>query len=331
MPARERLLLSSIVAAALGVGGAAGAAPASSALLVLNKTDNTYVRVDLGTWQVGAPVPVGVGPHELAVSDDGRLAFAANYGDGQTIGSSISVIDVATNKELRRFDTAPLLRPHGFAVSGGKLYFTSETSRVVARYDPAKNAIDWIVGTGQTQTHMVAASRDGRTLYTANIAGNSVSIIEIGTTPAATTVTSIPVGKGPEGIHLTPDGTQLWAAHSQDGGISIIDTATKKVIATMDAKTGRSNRLVFTLDGTRALVSDINNGDVAVIDVKTRAVTTRVKVGASPEGILMDPDGTRAFVAVTGDNEIAVLDLKTLAVTRRIRPGGGPDGMAFVK
>ena len=305
--------------------------PSGSALLVLNKTDNTYVRVDLTTWAVGTPVPVGVGPHELAVSADGRLAFAANYGDGQTIGTSISVIDVAANKELRRVSTAPLLRPHGFAVSQGKLYFTSETSRVVARYDPVANAIDWIVGTGQTQTHMVTASRDGRALYTANIAGNSVSIISLGATGAATAVTTIPVGKGPEGIDLTPDGKELWAAHSQDGGVSIIDTASKTVTATIDIKTGRSNRITFTRDGASALVSDINTGEIVVIDVKSRAVTSRVKIGASPEGILMDPDGTRAFIAVTGDNVIAVLDLKTLTVTRRIQPGGGPDGMAFVQ
>ena len=44
--------------------------------------------------------------------------------------------------------------------------------------DIAANAIDWIIGTGQTSTHMVYATADGRTLYTANIGGNSSSVIE---------------------------------------------------------------------------------------------------------------------------------------------------------
>ena len=303
--------------------------PAPKALLVLNKTDNTMVRVNLATWAVGAPVPVGAGPHEIVTNADGTVAFAANYGDGQNVGSTISVIDVAANKELRRIDTMPMLRPHGLAFADGKLYFTSETSRAIGRYDPVANRIDWIFGTGQTTTHMVAATRDGRTLYTANIGGNSISIIERGASATTANITTIPVGRGPEGFDVSPDGRELWAAHSQDGGISVIDLAGKRVTTTIDAKTGRSNRLKFTPDGARVLVSDINNGDVIVIDARTHAVTDHIKVGASPEGILMDPDGTRAFVAVTGDNNIAVIDLKTLQIVRRIQPGGGPDGMAF--
>ncbi|TAK17012.1 MAG: YncE family protein, partial [Acidobacteria bacterium] len=250
---------------------------------------------------------------------------------GPNPGSTISVIDLNTLKELRRVDVSPLRRPHGLAFADGKLYFTSETSRVVARYDPAVNAIDWIVGTGQTSTHMIYAKPDGRTLYTANIGGNSISVIERGANPLQANVTTIPVGKGPEGFDVSPDGKQLWAAHSQDGGVSVIDLATKAVVATIDAKTGRSNRCKFTPDGTKVLISDINNNAVVVIDVKTRAVVQRIPAGQQPLGILMDPDGTRAFVAFSVDNVIGVLDLKSMTFVDRISTGAVPDGMAILK
>lgn len=301
------------------------------ALIVLNKSDNELVVVDLNTKKITGRVPVGMGPHEVVTSPDGATAFVANYGDGANPGSTISIIDLNTLKELRRVDVKPMLRPHGLAFADGKLYFTSETSRVVGRYDPVANVVDWVVGTGQTTTHMIYAQADGRTLYTANIGGNSISVIERGANPLQSNVTTIPVGRGPEGIDVSPDGKELWAAHSQDGGVSVIDLATKAVVATIDIKTGRSNRLKFTPDGAKVLISDINSNAVVVMDAKTRAVLQRIPTGQTPLGILMDPDGTRAFVAFSVDNTIGILDLKTMTFGEKIFTGAVPDGMAIIK
>src|SRR6476659_1084769 len=100
-------------------------------LLVLNKDDATLAAVDPATGKILGTVPTGEGPHEVAVSGDGRWAFAANYG-AQTPGSSISMIDLSSMKESRRIDVSPLRRPHGLSVHDGKLYFTSETNRILA-------------------------------------------------------------------------------------------------------------------------------------------------------------------------------------------------------
>ena len=328
---RTLLFATAAVVVSLSILTEAAPPPVRPALLVLNKTDNNLAIVDLKTFALTTKIPVGAGPHEIVTSTDGRQAFAANYGDAAAPGQSISIIDLSRNRESKRLDVSPLRRPHGLAFADGKLFFTSETSRIIARYDPVAHVIDWLFGTGQTQPHMVSATADGRTLYAANIAGNSISIIERGANPLTTNITTIPVGKGPEGFDVSPNGQELWAAHSQDGGLSVIDLATKRVIATIDVKTRRSNRLKFTTDGARVLISDLDAGEVVVIDVASRAVTQRIPVGVSPEGILIDPDGTRAFLAVTGDNNVAVMDLKTMAITRRIQTGGGPDGMAIVK
>ena len=51
----------------------------SPRLLVLNKTEATFVIVDAVSGKVLARIPTGDGPHELAVSDDGKYAFASNY------------------------------------------------------------------------------------------------------------------------------------------------------------------------------------------------------------------------------------------------------------
>jgi YVTN family beta-propeller protein len=299
-------------------------------LIVLNKEDATLVTVDPATGKILGTVPTGEAPHELTVSADGRTAFVGNYG-AQTPGSTISVIDLTAMKELRRVDVSPLRRPHGMFFADGKVYFTAEVNRIVARYDPAANQIDWMLGTGQATTHMVWVNRDATRMYTANIGSDSLSIIERGANPQTWNQTVVPVCKGPEGFDVSPDGRELWAAGSRDGTVSIINLEQKKVVETLDVQTKRSNRLKFTPDGRLVLTTDLDAGELRVVDVATRKVTKKIPLGKMVEGILMQPDGARAYVAVNGDNYIAIVDLKTLAVTGRLDTGKGPDGMAWVR
>jgi YVTN family beta-propeller protein len=298
-------------------------------LLVLNKEDATLAIIDPESGATAGTVPVGQGPHELVTSADGKFAFASNYGTGPAPGHTISMIDLAARKELRRIDVAPLSRPHGLAFAGGKLYFTAEADKKIARYDPATNTIDWQFETGQNGTHMVLPAKDARTLFTSNIGSDSISVIEPGA-GGAWTQTVVPVGKGPEGLDLSPDGRELWSAHSRDGGVSVVDVRTKTVAHTINAGTKRSNRIKLTPDGKFALISDLEAGDLVVLDTGTRKEIKRLALGKMPEGILIAPGGSRAFVAVNGDNHVAVVDLKTWQVTKKITTGVGPDGMAWV-
>jgi YVTN family beta-propeller protein len=323
------LIVSVLVAAftAVTTGSAAGQTPKPS-LLVLNKAEATMVVVNPATNQIVGKVATGEGPHEVVT--DGARAYVGNYG-AQTPGSSLSVIDLATLKETIRFDLGPLRRPHGLALVDGKVYLTAETNRLVARYDTALSQIDWVMGTGQAGTHMVWVHATGTPVITTNIGSNSVTVMERGANPMAWSVTQIATGEGPEGLDVSPDGSELWAAHSRDGGVSIIDLVTKKVVHTIGLGTKRSNRLKFTLDGARVLITDLDAGDLVVVDAKTRVQLARLPLGPSPEGILMAPDGAHAYVAVTGDNHVAVVDLRTLTVTATIETGTGPDGMAWVQ
>ena len=301
----------------------------SPRLLVLNKDDATLSIVDPASGNVLGTVPTGEGPHELVVSDDGKIAYASNYGTGPAPGHTISMIDIAAKKELRRIDVAPLSRPHGLAFAGGKLYFTAEASKKIARYDPAANKVDWEFETGQTTTHMVLPMKDLKTIFTSNIGSDSVSAVE--QTASGWMQTVIPVGKGPEGIDASPNGREVWSAHSRDGGMSIIDVASKKVVHTIPLGTKRSNRVKLTTDGKFAVVSDLEAGELVVVDVAARKEVKRVALGKMPEGILIAPTGSQIFVAVNGDSNVAVVDPKTWTVTKRITAGKGPDGLAWVR
>ena len=299
-------------------------------LLVLNKSESTLAIIDPATLKVLARVPTGEAPHELTTSADGRFAFVCNYGTAERPGNTISVIDITSRKEVKRVDLGALLRPHGITESGGKIYFTIEGSRAVARYDPVAGRVDWTMGTGQAGTHMVVVASTSGKIYTANRDSDTVSAFDPAKGQSAWKITQIAVGKGPEGIGLSPDEREVWVAHRGDGGLSIIDTASDQVRETL--KVGRAPiRVKFTPDGRRVLVSDSQGNEVVVFEAATRKELKRIAVGAIPAGILMQPDGRRAFVASTQANKVSVINLEDFTITATIEPGREPDGMAWAK
>jgi YVTN family beta-propeller protein len=317
----------------------------SPALLVLNKGANEMAIVDPSAMKVVGRVPVGEGPHEVAT--DGKLAFVANYGS-RAPGKTISVIDLATQKEIKRVDLGTLQRPHGIVVSGRKVYFTAEDTTArwshasttrspdlrppdgfVSIYDPSGRE-EWSWSTGEYGTHMLVISKDGKKVFTTNIRSGSLSVYDSEAPPGAQE-TVIRVGKGPEGIDISPDNREVWVAHSQDGGISVIDVESKKIVKTLSISTKRSNRLKFTPDGKWVLVSDMDGDEVVVLDSHTRKLIKRIKTGGRPEGIQIAPDSSRAFVALAQEGAVAVIDLKTLEVINKLQTGPGADGMAWAK
>ncbi|MGC1382536.1 MAG: YncE family protein [Candidatus Acidiferrales bacterium] len=304
----------------------------SPALLVLNKSANELAIVDPFTKQVVARIPTGNGPHEIAASNDGKFAFATNYGQPpQQAGNTLSVYDLAAQKEIHRVDISPLRAPHGIIFSEGKVYFTAELNKVIARYDLATNAVDWVLGVGQDRTHMVLRTKFLNEFFTANVNSASVTAIVKSSEPSGWSETNIPVGRGCEGIDITPDDKEAWVANADDQTISAISVASSKVTATFKSGAKHANRVKFTLDGKHALVSDPGSDDVVVIDVASRSIVKSLPVGKGPGGILIRPDGKVAYVALAGDNGVAVIDLATFTVMDHFPTGPGPDGMAWAK
>lgn len=308
-------------------------------LLALSKANHTMAIVDPASLKVLKTIPVGEDPHELVASTDGKTAYVCIYGGGSFY--EINVIDLVARKPLRNIDTRPLYGPHDIAFVQGKAWFTAEGSKAIGRYDPATGKMDWSMGTGQDRTHMIYVSADGRKVYTTNMSSGTVSILDLkiiqpgsmappGAKPREEWVhTIVPTAPGSEGFDVSPDGTQLWTAASEDGSITIIDLLTRKQVANFPAGVKGANRLKITPDGSQAFISSLQTGELTIIDVASRKEVKRLKLGRGAAGILMDPEGSRAFVACSADNYIAIIDLKTLTVVNRLDVGGVPDGMAW--
>ena len=238
-----------LAAALLGLALLAPAADAQDGgpvLLVGNKRDDTLTFVDSATFKVLGTTTTGRGPHELAVTPDGRTAFVANY---EGPGDSLSVVDVAARKELRKVPLGPYRGPHGILVSGdGKtVYVTCERSRAVVAVDAATGKVVRAIETGQEVSHMLVMKPDGRKLYTANIGSGTATAIDLAEGKA---VAQVRTGAGCEGIDVTPDGKEVWTANRDADTVSVIATATDEVLATLPCP-GTPIRVKVTPDGRR--------------------------------------------------------------------------------
>lgn len=316
-----------------------GQSASLASLLVLSKQDQTLSIVDPTNLRVIAKVPVGHDPHEVIASTDGKTAYVSNYGFGKY--HTLAVVDLVNDKVEPSVDVLPLGGPHGLAFGDGKVWFTSEVAKAIGRYDPASGRVDWVLGTGQNRIHMLYVSTDVKLIVATNVVSGTVSVIdkewmrmpgppgEVNTSGMRLdwNVTNIKVGNGSEGFDVSPDRREIWVANAQDGTISVIDLATKKVVATLQTNTKGANRLKFTPDGKRVLVS--SGPDLVVLDTATRSVIKRIPIGHGSGGVLVQPDGKRAFVACSPDNYVAVIDLSKLEVTGHLDVGGNPDGMAW--
>lgn len=297
-------------------------ASAQSFLLVVNKSESTLALVDPATLAVVAKVATGFTPHEVAAADG--FAYVSNYGTGPQPGHSLSVIDLRARKG-EEIELPGLSRPHGILARDGKVFFTAEGSRVVAQFDPASKRVSWVMGTGQNTTHMVVFAPRLNKLYTANIGSDNTSSILL--TGAMKHIT---VGKGAEGMDLSPDGAELWVATRADGNLAIVDTASDAVKQTLTV--GKMPiRVKFTPDGKRVLVSDAQGNELVIYDSATRKELARLQVPGTPVGILVQPDGKRAFVAQTQLNKIVEIDLENMTVGRSFETGREPDGMAWAE
>jgi YVTN family beta-propeller protein len=285
-----------------------------------------YSAVD-GTLR--ALIPTGEGPHEAAVSGDGRWAVATDYGAAGPGGSTLTVVDLRT-AELARRIMLPYVRPHGakFLPDHQTLVVTAERDGKVVLVDVSTGNVTGELSTGQRVSHMVSLSPDGLTAYTANIADGTLSIIPMGGAPP----TIVRVGTQTEAINTAPDGRTVWLGSNNTGKVFVVDVAAARVVDSVQTS-GFPYRIDFTPDSRLALVTNPEADAVQLIDAGTRRIIKGVSTGSGsqPFGIAMDPGGRRAWITLRGSGEVVEMSLPDGAIVQRwsTGAGSGPDGIAF--
>jgi YVTN family beta-propeller protein len=252
-------------------------------------------------------VQVGNSPGGVAVSPDGRWAYATNYFGP----ASVSVIDTTTNRTVG--NPIPVgNKPQGVAISpdGRRAYVANSGSDSVSVIDTATNrTVGNPIDVGKNPIRL-AVSRDGRRAYAADAGSDSVSVIDTATNH--TVGNPIPVGDNPQGVAISPDGRRVYAANFGSDSVSVIDTATNHTVGNPIDVGKAPVGVAVSQDGRRVYAANSGSDSVSVIDTATNhTVGNPIEVGKAPVGVAVSRDGRRAYAANSGSDSVSVIDTAT--------------------
>jgi YVTN family beta-propeller protein len=328
----RKAIWSGLFAAALLPFLAASRSP-NGMLIVANKGDNSMGIIDPESGKQTATVPEGgVTGHEVIASPDGKTAYVPIYGNSGvgrpgTDGSNMVVINIASREVTGNVDFGKGVRPHCplFGPRNGLLYVTTELNNTVSIIDPKSLKIIGAVPTGQSESHMLVISHDGKRGYTANVGPGTVSVLDL---DAKKTVAVIPISKTTQRISISPDDRLVFTADQTSPRLAVIDTATNKVKQWVDLPAPAYGTAV-TPDGRWLVAAIQKTNQVAAVDLQTMKVARTIDVPRIPQEVLIRPDNKVAYVSCDVSGQVAEIGLSDWKVNRLIQAGKSVDGLAW--
>lgn len=302
----------------------------SSVGILLPKAGTPYFSTYQQTADIDGPPSSFAGTYDLALSPDKKTLYALNSGISAA-GSTISLLDTGTNQfkgSIGGFNgpDAMAVLPDGktayVAHYGFYDYKTVDVSKVDSRLslvDLQSGRVLKDVSVGRGPDSLVL-SADARTLYSANVYDNNISVIDTSTSTVRATLTHESI-IGPFTLALTPDGrflyvtnygNPLYPARSDNNTVTVFDTATNTVVKVIPVGPAGSSPsgIAITPNGKYAYVTNYEDrGTVSVIDVAAGAMIQTLNVGKLPSQVAIDPAGTYAYVTNFGDNTVSVIQI----------------------
>jgi len=204
-----------------------------------------------------------------------------------------------------------------------------------------------------------AAAAGSYRVYVTNERSGDLTVIDGGDFSALAT---IPVGKRPRGIHVSPDGKTVYVAVSGTpiggppqldahgnpifekskgdddddsgadkaaDGIAVVDVAAGKLTGKLQAGSD-PEEFALSRDGRSIYISNEDVKTASVIDIKTAKVTHIIPVSQEPEGVTTSPDGKQFYVTCEAGGDIFVIDAESYKMAGHFKVNGRPRSVAFL-
>jgi DNA-binding beta-propeller fold protein YncE len=325
------------VSAPLGrVQAPAQAAPTAEEGGAVVLPDGRLVRPDGRRFDLG-DFPIG-----LAVSPDGRLAVAANAGQGfgNNFGFGSFCDDLGKPNQCGQApsslvgDPATPTPDESLSVVDLAHGGTATVTVVPTSHDPSHPGFNFFSGWvafDPSGAHLYATGGGNDALYDFPVSGGALGTPRVAQLPS--TLGSLPpfpflgkVAGYTRGLAVTPDGATVLVLKEFDDELDVVDASTLTVRQRLPLGQptpvggGYPYAVAVAPAGDRAYVSlqGSNVLDVIALGATGARVAGVVPVGDHPTGLAVTPDGGQVLVANADDDSLAVVDAAAGQVVQRL-------------
>src|SRR5216683_6272503 len=269
------------------------------------RTDGSLTPIDPTTGKPGKPIPVD-DPYNMYFTPDGRSAVV--------VAEALKRLDLRDPHTMILQGAVEVPRCAGinhadFAIDGRFAIFTCEFQGSLAKIDLIdRKVLGYLKLSKGGMPQDVRISPDGKTFFVADMKAGGVFVIDGAT---FTETGFIKTGVGTHGLYPSRDGTRLYVANRGTshvhgaphgkGSVSVIDFATRKVVATWPIPGGGSPDMGnVSVDGKVLWLSGRYDNVVYAIDTATGEVRS-IPVGKEPHGLTVWPQPGRYSLGHTGN------------------------------
>ncbi|MGE0238898.1 MAG: cytochrome D1 domain-containing protein [Parvibaculaceae bacterium] len=297
---------------------------------VTNTGSRTISVIDITNNTVAVTSPLEGGPLRLAMTPDRKRAYITSR-DGPAGSGIVSVLDTTTQTVTASVPQVTDFFISGIAITrdGKRAYVASAgNDHTLKVFDTATNRVTSEIALDNSID--IAVTADGKHAWVTTFQG--VTLIDTHSNTVAATI-DIPKGSTSttgRGLAFSPDGRRAYVTTGGLNKLTVIDTATRTVTASVAVGTDPVG-VAVTPDGRRVYVTNHGSGNVSVVDTRTNTVSATVAVGAEPFGVAITADGKRVYVTCPGESSknVRVIDAATNAVVAEITAQARPFAIAI--
>jgi DNA-binding beta-propeller fold protein YncE len=305
-------------------------------MLIASKGMPGVTLYNADTEEVICKAKLGLAPHEVAFSANGRTAYVPIYGNTLlgTPGTNEHVVHFLNTRDCRELaavDTGINTRPHGIAIGkSGKIYLTTEIAETVTIIDPSQQAMTGSIPTSSKYSHMLVVTPDEKTAFVSNVMSKTISVLDLEKKELAKV---LEVGSENQRMDLSPDAKHFMTSFWRDSKIAFFRVSDYELDFTVPID-GSALQSKYSADGK--YVYAVGTGGprqigVWKIDVAERRVVASLKegVGGSAAAFSINPFTGNLYISDQAAHEVVIVDPKEMKVVKRFAVENQPDAIAF--
>ena len=214
---------------------------------------------------------------------------------------------------------------------GHEVYISSEKDNAISVIDTGTLEVVRTFKVGK-RPRGITFSADFKTFYVCASDSNAVQVFDA----AGTHLHDLPSGEDPEQFALSPDGKRLFIANEDNAVTTVVDLASKLVVAQVDVGV-EPEGIAVSPDNRLAVTTSETTNMAHVFDATTLKSVANIPVDPRPRYARFTADGKKLWVTSEIGGTVSVIDVATFTVEKTIRfkvDGVGADrvqpvGLAF--